>query len=148
MIVAVSAAAPVAVPVTMPPVDTVATNALLLLHVPPALTSLRLVVEPWHTDATPNIDPGNGLTVTTAVVWQPVGNTNMIVDVPADTPVTTPLVMPIVAMPVALLLQVPGALASVSVVVSPAHTSSVPVITAGNGFTVTIAVMIHPVGNV
>lgn len=88
------------------------------------------------------------MTVTTAVVWHPVDNTKMIVDVPADTPVTIPVVPPINATPVALLLQVPGALASVSGVVSPAHTSNVPLIRAGNGFTVTIAVIIQPVGNV
>jgi len=148
VIVAVSATEPVAVPVTTPLVDTVATEVLLLLQLPEAEPSLRLVVEPWHTEATPSIDDGNGLTVTTAVVWQPVGNTKMIVEVPADSPVTTPVVPPISAMPVALLLHVPGALASVSGVVAPAHTSSVPVISAGNGLTVTTAVVIHPVGNV
>ena len=148
MIVAVSATAPVAVPVTRPPVDTVATEVLLLLQLPEAEPSLRLVVDPWHTAATPSIDDGNGFTVTIADVWHPVGNTNMIVDVPADTPVTTPLLAPIVAILVVLLLHVPGALASVSAVLEPAHTSSVPLISAGNGLTVTTAVVIQPVGNV
>ena len=147
MIVAVSGTPPVAVPVTRPP-DTVATDVLLLLHVPDGVTSLRLVVEPWHTDEIPRIAPGKGFTVTTAAVRQPVGNTKMIVDVPADTPVTRPLDAPARATPVALLLHVPGALASESCVVNPAHTSRVPIMADGNGFTVTTTVLIQPVGNV
>ena len=59
-------------------------------------------------------------------------------------PVTTPVVNPTVAMPVALLLHVPPP-ASLSVVVKPEHTVSVPSIAVGNGLTVTTAVMIQPV---
>ena len=72
MIVAVSAAAPVAVPVTTPP-DTEATPDALLLHVPNGLASLKLVERPWHTVSVPVIGEGNGFTVTIAVAIQPVG---------------------------------------------------------------------------
>ena len=74
--VAVSAKAPVAVPVTVVvvvPPETEATAALLLLHVPPALTSLKLVVDPWHTARVPVIADGVGLTVNIVVTIHPVG---------------------------------------------------------------------------
>ncbi len=62
---------------------------------------------------------------------------------PELTPVTIPDV-PTVAIPVAVLLQVPPAVASLSEVVAPpAHTMAVPLIdagVAGNGFTVTSTV--------
>ena len=63
-------------------------------------------------------------------------------------PVTIPDDEPTVAIPVALLLQVPPAGASVNVVVNPAHTTSVPAMVPGNALTVTTVVMIQPVGNV
>ena len=60
----------------------------------------------------------------------------MIVAVPAPVPVTTPVVEFIVAMPVALLLQVPPAVASVSVIVWPWHTTVGPAIATGKELTV------------
>ena len=53
----VMVAVPAAMPVTMPVADTVAFAALLLLHVPPVVLSLKEVVEPTHTASVPNI-PG------------------------------------------------------------------------------------------
>jgi hypothetical protein len=137
-------------PVTIPVVDpTVATDVLLLLHVPPP-ASLNEVVIPEHTLSAPSIAVGNGLTVNTAVAIQPVGNVCVMVTVVAVAtvpPVTTPVVDPIAATVVLLLLQVPPP-ASLSVVVKPEHTASVPSIAVGNGFTVTIAVIIQVVGKV
>ena len=69
------------------------------------------------------------------------------VAVPVATPVTIPVVAPTVAVAVLLLLQPPPVVASLSVVVAPMHTTAVPVITPGNGFTVTAAVIVHPVPN-
>ena len=64
---------PVATPVTIPDdVPTVAIPVLLLLHVPPLVASLRVVVKPMQTVAVPLTDAGNGLTVTTTVATQPV----------------------------------------------------------------------------
>ena len=67
------------------------------------------------------------------------------VAVPVDTPVTIPVVAPTVAVAVLLLLHVPPVVGSLSVVVAPMHTTAVPVIAAGSGFTVTVAVFVHPV---
>lgn len=47
-----------------------------------------------------------------------------------------------------LLLQVPGTDASLNVRVSPKHTFVLPLIGAGNGFTVTVAVDAQVVGKV
>lgn len=54
-------------PVTIPVAFTVATRLLLLLHEPPPITSVKLVVDPPHTVAVPVIDPAvtPGFTVTT-----------------------------------------------------------------------------------
>jgi hypothetical protein len=60
-------------------------------------------------------------------------------------PVTIPVEEPMVAILVLLLHQVPPGVASLSTVVSPAHTLVVPVIADGNGFTVTIVLLEHPV---
>ena len=62
-------------------------------------------------------------------------------------PVTTPVVDIVPIVPV-LLLDVPPPVASVKEVVNPVHTLSDPSIAVGNGFTVTTAVAIQPVGKV
>jgi hypothetical protein len=51
----------------------VPTVGLLLVHDPPGVALLSVVVAPAHTDATPVIANGKGLTVTVNVVSQPVG---------------------------------------------------------------------------
>ena len=138
---------PLAIVVTKPvAAPIVATPAALLLHVPPAVASVSVVVLPRHNDKVPLI-ADTVLTVTTAVVIQPppapaaeVGVVKVITEVPADMPVTMPVLRPIVATPVALLVQVPAPKASVSVVVLPIHTLSVPDIAAGAGETVTVQV--------
>lgn len=71
----------------------------------------------------------------------------MIVAVPVVTPVIVPVVAPAVAVVVLLLVQLPPVVASLSVDVAPMHTTAVPVIAAGNGFTVTVAVFVQPVPN-
>ena len=62
-------------------------------------------------------------------------------------PVTSPVDEPIVML-VVLLLHTPPATPSVNCVVSPPHIVVLPVIAVGNGFTVTVVVMIQVVGNV
>lgn len=55
-------------PVTMPPEEMVPTLAFTLLHVPPVVTSVRLTVDPTHTEAPAGeMADGNATTVTTAV---------------------------------------------------------------------------------
>ena len=61
-------------PVTTPAALIVATAGLALVQVPPGLALLRAVVDPTHTLSVPVIAAGNGLTVTMAVIKQPVGN--------------------------------------------------------------------------
>ena len=60
-------------PVTTPVLLTDAITNILLLHVPPP-ASVNAVVSPTHTLSVPVIADGNGLTVTTDVVLQPVGS--------------------------------------------------------------------------
>ena len=63
---------PAAMPLTMPvTVTTVAIVVPVLLHVPPMLVSVRLVVDPAHTVAVPSIAAGSGFTVTGVVTLQP-----------------------------------------------------------------------------
>ncbi len=67
--------------------------------------------------------------------------------VPTATPVTTPVVKPTLAMVVLLLLQVPPGVALESPPVPPTQTELAPIIADGSGFTVTIAVLVHPVAS-
>ena len=69
------------------------------------------------------------------------------VAVPNVAPVTTPVLL-IGAMPGALLVHTPPGVMSLNVTVEPIHTLLLPLIAAGIGCTVAIAVMIQPVGNV
>ena len=64
--------APPVTPVTTPPAVIVATAGVALLHVPPAVALLNVVVEPAHTLVIPVIAAGNGLTVTVVVTTHPV----------------------------------------------------------------------------
>ena len=66
------------------------------------------------------------------------------VAVPALTLVIVPVV-PIVATVVGLLLQVPPAVASLTVIVEPMQTDVPPLIAVGTGLTVTVVVTVHPV---
>jgi hypothetical protein len=64
MILAVPAVRPDTIPV---PAPTVATAVLLLLHAPPVLVVLSVVVWPTQALVLPVIAAGSGLTVTSAV---------------------------------------------------------------------------------
>ena len=109
---------------------------------PPGVASFNVVVLPTHTDAVPVI-AATVLIVTIVVDTQPVGSRYDIVEMPAVKPFTTPLVNPIVATPGTVLLQVPPARASASVVLVPVHIDKLPVMGA-TGLTVTIADILQP----
>ena len=65
---------PAATPVTEPPAElTVAMAVLLLLHVPPVLVVVSVVLLALHRVLAPEILAGLVLTVNKAVVKQPVG---------------------------------------------------------------------------
>ena len=66
---------PDATPDTAPlDAPTVATDVLELLHDPPAVPLVSVVVEPTHTTAVPAFEPGRGFTVAVMVRIQPVDN--------------------------------------------------------------------------
>lgn len=134
-----------AVPPVIKPTEvlTDAMAELLLLHVPPEVTSLSIVVKPEQTLVMPVIARGSGFTVMFFIEMQPVGKVYVMVTGPAATPVSTPVLL-IVASEVLLLLQVPPAVASVNCVVAATHTPAAPEIAAGKGFTITDVVAMQP----
>jgi hypothetical protein len=130
-------AVPVATPVTTPVVETTdAIEPSALLHVPPLVAHVRVVVKPWHTDAVPPIDAGVKLTVNVAVLRQPLLIRYEIVVVPELKPVATPVPASMIALVTLLLTQVPPPVALASVVVAPGQIANVPVIDDTAGFTV------------
>ena len=55
-------------PETTPPTDvTVADVNVPLVHVPPVIGLLNVIVDPAHTDVNPDIVPGKGVTLTVIV---------------------------------------------------------------------------------
>jgi hypothetical protein len=127
-------------PVTMPVEDpTVATDVALLLHVPPNVASVKVVVALVQTVDAPPIVAGRAFTVTVLIAMQPAEVVYVIIGLPAVTPVTTPFDEPTVANDVLPLLHAPPDVPSVSVVVELAQTVAVPPIAAGFALTVTVA---------
>ena len=64
---------PALTPVSVPVVETIVAMIVLpLLHVPPDVPSLKVVVKPAHKLVAPVIATGKGFTTTEAVVIQPV----------------------------------------------------------------------------
>ena len=123
-IVADPAVTPYTAPVDRP---TVPIAVLLLVHAPPLKPSLKLLVNPAHIWVEPLIAPGVALIVTACVAVQPVGEVYVITVVPAVRPVKTP---PELTVPTAgvLLAHVPPVVASLNVIVFPAHTAVRPLI--------------------
>ena len=62
---------PASIPVTTPVVDIVATAVLLLVHAPPPVVLLKVMLCPRHTVDEPVIVTGKPLTVTADVTVQP-----------------------------------------------------------------------------
>ena len=131
---------PAVIPVTLPVLLTVAMVGSALVQVPPVVASLKVAVAPAQmVVVVPVIAAIVGIAFTVfiavTVVLQPVDPSVTlypIVAVPAVRPVTMPDVL-IVAVAGALLLQVPPGVASLRVVVLPAHSLAVPVIAATAG---------------
>lgn len=148
LLVNVNVAEPADIPVTKPPLVTVAMAGALLTQVPP-LVGDKVVVEPTHIVLIPVIlTTGSAVTETAPVAAevQPVDvSVKVKVALPADTPVTTPASVT-VATPGALLVQVPPVVGD-KVVVAPAQILLVPVmLTTGNGSIVSgVVVAAQPV---
>jgi hypothetical protein len=139
----------VAVPAVMPvitPAKLIDAFVDELTHVPPVVVLARVVILPSHTTAVPVIVAGSAFTVRTVEVVQPEPRAYVIVVVPAATPVTTPDAS-IVAFAGVPLVHVPPVVTLFNVVVRPSQTVSVPVIVAGSALTVTVAVVMQPVGS-
>ena len=65
-------AVPSDAPVTNPEAEpTGATDGLILLHVPPVVPSVKVLVSPTQTPEVPEMGNGTGLTVTGIVALQP-----------------------------------------------------------------------------
>jgi hypothetical protein len=136
--VVVTAVAVIVMPVV--PLSEIA-PVLLLLHapVPPAAVSDKVTGVPNAMLVAPCIAVGVvgvGLTVTVAVVIQPVVILYVIVVVPAATPVTTPDATTVAAVVLLLVHDVDVAVESLNVVVDPLHTVNVPKI--ADGFLLTV----------
>ena len=118
---------PAVSPLTIPDDDPiVATAGLLLLHQPPDVASVSVVLVPVQIFVMPDIDAGGVTTSTVCVARQaPELYEYDMVTIPVPTPVTTPDV-PTVALDVLLLLQVPPVVESPRDVVDPTHTVSTP----------------------
>jgi hypothetical protein len=97
---------------------TVATDRLLLLHVPPATALESVNVLPEQTGTLPVIAVSAALTVTTVVLYVP-SFMYVIVVVPAARPDTIPVEEPIVATVASELLHEPPAVPQESVVAPP-----------------------------
>jgi hypothetical protein len=137
---------PALTPVTTPvAVATVATDPVPCTHVPPLTEFDNVVVEPWQSTIVPVIAPGIGLTVIVRVTKQLVPIVYVITAVPTATPLTTPVEVPTSAILALLVLQVPPAVVFANVVVALIHTVDAPVIAAGNGLTVMLVTVKHPV---
>jgi hypothetical protein len=146
----VNEAVPAATAVINPALVIVATDVLLLTHVP-NVVGLTVVVLPIQSEV---LDPvifvvGRALTVTVFVAFdghKVVLLVNVKVTVPPLTPVTTPALVT-VATPVLLLAQVPPDV-GLKVVVDPTQIVLAPVmLTIGFAFTVNgdVAIELHPV---
>jgi hypothetical protein len=85
----------------------------------------------------PAVTTGNGLTVNSRVAKQPPGSVYVTVVVPSVPGVTTPEAS-IAAMPASAIVHEPPLTVLVSVVDEPIHTTAVPLIVDGNGFTVMV----------
>lgn len=133
---------PAVIPFTNPVADpTVATDVLPLIHVPPGVVDVSVVVRATHRPRLPVMLAGVALTVIDLVTAQPAPREYVIVTVPEITPLTIPDREPAVAIDVLLLVQRPPGTALVSVTVAPAQTVAGPVMADGLALTVIVLVV-------
>ena len=124
-------------PVTIPIAEPMfAMPVALLLHVPPAVASLNVVVRPEHMLRIPRIPVGNGLTVTilyAIAVPQLLVTVYSMESTPGVTPVKWPVLPPIIATDVLMLVHMPPGDTSVKVTMLPTQTLKTPAITPALG---------------
>jgi hypothetical protein len=145
---------PATPPVTIPPPAPgpgviVAIVVAALVHVPPVIALLNVVVRPEHTEVLPVMAVAGGAITVTVAVGDPHPLEYVMTDVPPVTPVTTPPPAPgpgvTIATVAGALLQVPPVIASLNVMLNPVHTLVSPDMGPGTFVTVTIVVFVHPV---
>jgi hypothetical protein len=113
-----------------------ATAGLKLLQTPPAGLPVKVAVASGHNSGAIDVTSGNGFTVTSLVVKQPVAlEVKVMIAVPRLTPVITPEPVAAVATAVLLLLHVP-VMKLVNKVVPSKHIELSPPIALGAGVTV------------
>lgn len=127
---------PLTTPVAEP---TVATEELLLVHVPPD-ELLSVVVNPAQIVVLPVIGDGSGLTLMVITAVHAFKAVYVISDVPPILPVPVPEFKPMVTLPL-LLAHVPPAGASVNENPDPAQTTVGPNMAPGEGLTVITVVV-------
>ena len=140
-------AVPVELPATSNPVPApiLATVAGKTRHVPPVVASANVVVVPPQRTLSPVTGDVAGYTVIPFVAGQTPTRYCMVTGPEELLVVTTPVLLPIMAMAVLLLLQCPPVVASVMVVVAPAHSAAAPAIATGFAFTVNVCFAEQPV---
>ena len=119
---------------------------VLLVHLPPVVPSLKVVLCKAQIVVIPVIGNGLAFTEITVVAVHPAPNEYVMIVVPMLTPQILPLDEPIVATVTSVLVQLPPLTASASVRHTPVHTFGPPAIAVAVGFTVTICVTMQPVG--
>jgi hypothetical protein len=123
------------------PATIVATDVLVLDHVPPVAASVNTVVPPTQTAKVPAMG-AEGLTVIIVVATQ-VDMLYVIKAGPALKPVTTPVAEPIEIVD-EVVLQTPPNTELVIVMFEPTHTEDGPLIGDGEALTVTFNVAEQP----
>ena len=125
---------PAATPVITPVEEFIIALAVVpLVHTPPVVVLVKVVVDPTQTDCDPvsSLTVGRAFTVTVrvAVQTQPLTfiTEYLISELPAEMPVKTPVEAFIVALAVVPLVQTPSPVALAKVKVDPTHTAFVPV---------------------
>jgi hypothetical protein len=139
---------PALTPVTIPVVPTVAAAVFTLLHTPPVVLAVRVVVAPTQTVLLPLMVPDVGAAITaTYLLATEVPQALVTVYLMLSSPVATPVTMPVVvtvAKLVFMLLQVPPVPVVVRVVMPPTHTLLAPLMVPALGVVLTIILVMAP----
>jgi hypothetical protein len=140
---------PADTPVTAPTLVTGVESVVLeLLHEPPGVASVKVIVEPTQTAGVPAIAAGEALTVIILFTIHPAPTVYVMLAVPAVMPVTIPSPEPTRAIATEPELHEPPVDELDKVIVLPVHTLPGPEIADGAGLTVTTAVVMQPVAGV
>ena len=135
-------------PVTVPNISTEAIPELEEDHVPPVVVLANGVVRFLQTEPAPVRAAGRPLTVAVTVRAHPVDNVYEMVVLPWAAPKSMPVAGSMLAMKGAVLVHVPPAVKSERGADASSHTTGLPLITAGLGFTSIDIERLQPVDKV